>query len=32
MRARYGADDALRDLPSAYTLSARQLDRVFAVR
>jgi deferrochelatase/peroxidase EfeB len=32
MRARYGADDALRDLPSAYTLSAHQLDRVFAAR
>jgi hypothetical protein len=32
MRARYGADDALRDLPSAYALSARQLDRVFAGR
>ena len=32
MRARYGADDALRDLPSAYTLNARQLDRLFAVR
>ena len=32
MRARYGADDALRDLPSTYTLSARQIERVFTVR
>ena len=29
MRARYGAHDALQDLPSAYALDARQLDRVF---
>ena len=32
MRARYGAHDALRDVPSEYTLNARQLDRVFAGR
>jgi hypothetical protein len=32
MRARYGADDALRDLPSAYALNARQIERVFAAR
>jgi hypothetical protein len=30
MRARYGADDVLRDLPSAYTLDARQLSRLSA--
>ncbi len=29
MRARYGAHDVLRDLPSAYALNAQQLDRVF---
>ena len=28
MRARYGADDVLRDLPSAYALNAGQLDRL----
>jgi hypothetical protein len=32
MRARYGARDALRDIPSDYTLNARQLDRLFASR
>ncbi len=30
MRARFGAHDVMRDFPSAYTLNARQLDRVFA--
>ena len=32
MRARYGAHDALRDVASEYTLNARQLDRLFALR
>ena len=32
MRARYAAHDVMRDLPSAYTLNAQQLDRVFAKR
>ena len=30
MRARFGAHDVMRDLPSGYTLNAQQLDRVFA--
>jgi hypothetical protein len=29
MRARYGAHDVLRDLPTGYTLNARELDRLF---
>ncbi len=30
MRADYGVDDALRDLPSSYTLSASELEGLFA--
>lgn len=29
MRARFGAHDVMRDLPSAYTLNVQQLDRLF---
>jgi len=32
MRASYGVHDTLSDVPSDYTLNARQLDRLFAAR